>query len=330
MEHPKPRRLTSVSDLALRHREVHGYRRAYRHAGRGPAVLFIHGIGDNSGTWADVLPSLTQDYTVVAPDLLGHGASDKPRADYSVAAYANGMRDLLTLLEIERVTVVGHSMGGGVAAQFAYQFPHLCERLVLVGSGGVGPEVHPILRLATAPGVDLVLPVATSGLVSSAIGALRKPLSKLGGFGLGDDLEYVLGLYGDLRGVTARQAFLRTLKSVVDWRGQVVNLLDRAYLTRNLPTMLVWGSRDRVVPAAHAQVAHRALPGSRLEVFEGAGHFPHHDDPARFIGILRDFLSGTAPNTFHPQRWRDLLAGGAAGTPSPASENGQSSISSGS
>src|SRR5580698_4623413 len=138
---------------------IHGYRRAYVCAGNGPALLLIHRIGDSSDTWRPVLDRLARHFTVVAPDLLGHGRSEKPRADYSVAAYANGMRDLLSVLEIDRVTVIGHSLGGGVAAQFAYQFPERCERLVLVGSGGVGRSVSPLLRLAAIPGVEALMPL---------------------------------------------------------------------------------------------------------------------------------------------------------------------------
>lgn len=126
----------------LAFRTIHGYRRAYRIAGSGPVLLLIHGIGDNSATWDSVHAQLAEHFTVIAPDLLGHGQSDKPRADYSVAAYANGMRDLLAVLDIERVTVVGHSLGGGVAMQFTYQFPHLVERLILVAPGGVTKDVN--------------------------------------------------------------------------------------------------------------------------------------------------------------------------------------------
>src|SRR5579884_2830370 len=135
----------------LQFRTIHGYRRAFRIAGSGPAILLIHGIADNSTTWETVQTKLAQRFTVIAPDLLGHGKSDKPRADYSVAAYANGMRDLLSVLDIERVTVIGHSLGGGVAMQFAYQFPQLVERIVLVGTGGVTKDVHFALRLASLP-----------------------------------------------------------------------------------------------------------------------------------------------------------------------------------
>jgi pimeloyl-ACP methyl ester carboxylesterase len=313
----------------LHTRVVHGYERAYRMAGRGPAVLFIHGIGDDSSTWLDVLASLAGEFTVIAPDLLGHGGSAKPRADYSVAAYACGMRDLLATLEIEQVSVVGHSLGGGVAMQFAYQFPELCERLVLVGSGGIGPGVHPLLRLAAAPGAGLMLPLIGIVPVRAALRGFSGLLRLTGGIGLGSDLDYVVGKYVRLVESTSRQAFLRTLRSVVDWRGQVVNMLDRCYLTEGMPTMLVWGTRDNVVPSSHAELAHEAMPGSRLEIFEGAGHFPHHSDPQRFLAILREFLGETRPARHDVRRWRGLLRSGSR--PRGAAHDGidRSTISSG-
>jgi pimeloyl-ACP methyl ester carboxylesterase len=314
----------------LKTRVVHGYNRAYRMAGRGPAVLFIHGIGDDSSTWLDVLASLTGEFTVIAPDLLGHGGSAKPRADYSVAAYACGMRDLLATLDIDRVTVVGHSLGGGVAMQFAYQFPELCERLVLVGSGGLGPGVHPLLRLAAAPGAGLMLPLIGTPPVRAALRGFGGLLRITGGLGLGDDLDYVVGKYVRLLESTSRQAFLRTLRSVVDWRGQVVNMLDRCYLTEGIPTMLVWGTRDHVVPSHQADPAHRAMPKSRLEIFEGAGHFPHHSDPHRFLAILRDFLRETQPARYDPRRWRGLLRSGKRPRIAGRDALDQSTISSGS
>ena len=190
--------------------------------------------------------------------------------------------------------MVGHSLGGGVAMQFAYQFPERCERLVLVGSGGVGASVHPLLRLAAAPGAGLVLPLLGS----------RPALSALRGFAellrLSEDLDYVLARYVRLLEPSTRSAFLRTLRSVVDWRGQVVNMLDRCYLTEGIPTLLVWGTDDRVVPSGHALRAHRAMPGSRLVLFEGAGHFPHRSDPRRFLEILREFLDGDTAGAVRP------------------------------
>ena len=152
MTHSTPN-LRPVRELtpSLQFCTIHGYRRAFRVAGSGPAILLIHGIGDNSTTWSSVQMQLAQRFTVIAPDLLGHGRSDKPRADYSVAAYANGMRDLLSILDIDSVTVVGHSLGGGVAMQFAYQFPQLVDRLILVGAGGVTKDVNIALRAASLP-----------------------------------------------------------------------------------------------------------------------------------------------------------------------------------
>ena len=301
--------------VELRYRVIHGYRRAYRMAGSGPAILLIHGISDHSATWLHVLPALSRNYTVIAPDLLGHGSSDKPRADYAAAAYACGMRDLLSVLDIERVTVVGHSLGGGVAAQFAYQYPERCERLVLVGSGGIGRGVHPVLRLAAIPGAELAMPLITSDLVRGVVARLLPRMPAFTGADFGPDLHYALERYAALRDPGARKAFLRTLRSVVDVRGQVVTMLDRCYLARAMPTLLVWGARDRIVPVRHARLAHAAMPGSRLEVFPNAGHFPHQTEPERFLALLEDFIAGTAPAEHDQQLWRSMLRNGATDDP---------------
>ncbi|AVZ71442.1 hypothetical protein SLUN_03690 [Streptomyces lunaelactis] len=304
-------RLRSVSedDVQLRHHVVHGYRRAYRIAGEGPAVLLVHGIGDSSATWVDLMPGLARRYTVIAPDLLGHGSSDKPRADYSVAAYANGMRDLLGVLGIDRATLVGHSLGGGVAMQFAYQFPERTERLVLVGAGGVGREVNPFLRAVSLPGADLILSALSLPGMRQGTRLFTELIRRLN-TDLGQDAPELLNLVDALPDATSRSAFIRTLRSVVDWRGQVVTMLDRCYLTQGMPTMLLWGSRDSVAPVQHAHGAHAAMPGSRLEIFEGAGHFPFHADPARFLALVEDFIETTRPADWSTERWRELLRAG--------------------
>ena len=218
----------------LHYRTIHGYRRAFRVAGSGPAILLIHGIGDNSTTWSTVQSKLAQRFTVIAPDLLGHGKSDKPRADYSVAAYANGMRDLLSVLDIERVTVVGHSLGGGVAMQFAYQFPQLVDRLILVGAGGVTKDVNVALRIASLPMGSEALALLRLPLVLPALQVVgpRWRARCSAPPALGRDLPDVLRILADLPEPTASSAFARTLRAVVDWRGQVVTMLDRCYLTR--------------------------------------------------------------------------------------------------
>lgn len=305
--------LRPVRDVTptLHYRTIHGYRRAFRIAGEGPAILLIHGIGDNSTTWNTVQTKLAQRFTVIAPDLLGHGKSDKPRADYSVAAYANGMRDLLSVLDIDRVTVVGHSLGGGVAMQFAYQFPQFVDRLILVGTGGVTKDVNIALRVASLP------------MGSEALALLRLPLvlptlqvagriagTVLGTTKMGRDLAEMMRILADLPEPTASSAFARTLRAVVDWRGQVVTMLDRCYLTESVPVQLVWGTHDSVIPVGHARLAHAAMPGSRLEVFEGTGHFPFHDDPDRFVEIVERFIDSTEPANHDQELLRQLLRTG--------------------
>jgi len=297
----------------LQYRTIHGYRRAYRIAGSGPAILLIHGIGDNSTTWSSVQSTLAQRFTVIAPDLLGHGKSDKPRADYSVAAYANGMRDLLSVLDIERVTVVGHSLGGGVAMQFAYQFPQLVDRLILVGAGGVTKDVNFALRIASLPMGTEALAVLRLPLVLPAVQAAGKVAGlAIGNTALGRDLPEMLRILKDLPEPTASSAFARTLRAVVDWRGQVVTMLDRCYLTESVPVQLIWGSHDSVIPVSHARLAHAAMPGSALEIFDGSGHFPFHDDPDRFVEIMERFIDSTEPATHDQDMLRGLLRNGLA------------------
>jgi pimeloyl-ACP methyl ester carboxylesterase len=304
--------------LPIEYRTIHGYRRAFVMMGSGPPLLLIHGIGDSADTWQHVIPALAQQFTVIAPDLLGHGRSDKPRADYSIAAYANAMRDLLGVLGMERVTVLGHSLGGGIAMQFAYQYPERCERLVLVSTGGVSRDVTPLLRLCAVPAADLVLPiVALPGARAVARGLVRA-LERLG-TDLGHDGENLLRVFDTLPDATSRAAFIRTLRSVVDSTGQVVTMLDRSYLAVGMPVLLLWGTRDAVIPYRHARIAHAALPGSRLEVLEGAGHFPHRNHPERFVEIVTRFIRTTEPCAYSVEQWRSLLL---AGRPPLALESG--------
>ncbi len=306
---PKPRYDITAPEYAVQYRTIHGYRRAFVHAGKGPALLLIHGIGDNSDTWRDLIPQLSRRYTVVAPDLLGHGRSDKPRADYSVAAYANGMRDLLSVLGIEKATVIGHSLGGGVAMQFAYQYPERCERLVGVSSGGVSREVHPFLRAASLPPAHAFLSLLRLPFASDLGRSVFRVL-ELFDTDVGQDADDMLRIFEALPDSTSRHAFIRTLQAVVDWRGQVITMLDRCYLSRGMPTLLIWGDRDAVIPYEHARLAHAAMPGSILETFHGAGHFPHHSDPRRFLDVLDEFIASTSAATYSAEEWRGLLRQG--------------------
>src|SRR5215213_1487195 len=284
-----------TSDFATaRHLELHGHRVSYRTAGSGPVVLLIHGVAGTSEQWADVAPVLAEDYTVLAPDLLGHGDSAKPVGDYSLGAYAVSLRDILIALGHRRATVVGHSLGGGIAMQFAYEYPVFCERMVVVSSGGLGREVHPLLRAATLPGAELVLPLIAHERVLGLGGAFGGALARVG-LRAGPDIAEMARGYASLADAEARSAFLHTVRAVIDYTGQRVSAADRLYLTSMLPSLIVWGRRDPLIPAVHGEDAHRVMPGSRLEIFENAGHFPHLDDPIRFAAVLREFLEETEP-----------------------------------
>jgi len=288
---------------------LHGHRVFYRSAGSGPVLVLVHGITSTSATWANVLPSLAERFTVIAPDLLGHGESAKPRGDYSLGAYASGIRDLLLALGHERATFVGHSLGGGVAMQLAYQFPEHCERLVLVDSGGLGREITPLLRAASLPGAELVLPLLADERLMGAGRAVGRMLGRVG-LRVHTDVGEVLRGHASLADGEARAAFLHTLRTIVDPLGQRGDASDRLYLAEAIPFLLVWGERDPIIPAAHAHATHELVPGSRLEIFPGAGHFPHLDDPLRFVRVLLDFIDTSEPAQVDADRLGKLLRGG--------------------
>ena len=195
-----------------------------------------------------------------------------------------------------------------IALQFAYQFPERTERLVLVSSGGLGREVSLLLRAAALPGSEVALRFMNPRWLGRAAGAVGWAGSRLGlrtGHGLGAMLQGYLSLSDG----ESRAAFLHSLRAVIDPRGQRVSGHDRLYLAARLPTLLVWGGRDRVIPVAHARVAHDAMPGSRLELFERAGHFPHLDDPDRFAAVLGAFLAETEPGRLDAATLRDEMRG---------------------
>jgi len=286
--------------------KVHGHDVAYHQAGSGPVLVMIHGIAGSSGTWMPAMPLLAERFTVIAPDLLGHGESAKPRGDYSLGAYASGVRDLLGVLGHDRATVVGHSLGGGVAMQFAYQFPQMAERLVLVCSGGLGKEVSPLLRALSLPGTEYVLPAILAPQlhgVAAAVGGV------LGRFGLRADpfLTEVWAAWSRLTDLRAQRAFIHTIRAVIDVAGQRVSARDRLYLAHEIPTMIIWGDRDAVIPVEHAHIAHELIPGSRLEIVEGAGHFLPFERPELIDRLVRDFIATTRPASVSPARWHEVL-----------------------
>lgn len=269
---------------------LHGHQLSYLDSGSGPAVLFIHGLLGSHRNWVHLVDALDADHRVLAPDLFGHGASAKPMGDYSLGAHAATLRDLLDRLEVDRVTLVGHSLGGGIALQFCYLFPDRVERLVLVASGGLGRAVSPLLRSATLPGAEWVLPVLASAFVRARAEAVARAASRLG-FRASSDLTESWHGFTSLGDAESRRAFLATTRSVIDPGGQTVTAHDHLPMGTTIPTLVVWGTRDRMIPARHATTAHAAIPGSRVVLFEGAGHFPHLDEPERFAGVLADFIA---------------------------------------
>jgi pimeloyl-ACP methyl ester carboxylesterase len=292
---------------------VHGHEWSYVRAGRGPLLLLLHGLGDDHRTWLPVLPGLSRHFTVIAPDLPGHGRSAKPRTDYSIAGYANGLRDLLSVLGVDKVTVVGHSLGGGVALQFAYQYPERVERLCLVAPGGVGTEVSLLLRALSLPGSGPLLAGLTAAPVRQ-VGRLALDVLSRTGLPHFRDAHAVGEIYEHLADAGTREAFRRLVRGVIDWRGQISTIGDRAYLTRLVPVCVVWGDGDTVLPVGQAAAAAQEMPTARVEVLRDAGHFPHRDHPDRFVALVREFVAETAPATFHRGRWEAELRRGPAPT----------------
>jgi pimeloyl-ACP methyl ester carboxylesterase len=298
-------------DFELRETILHGHRVAYRMIGSGPPIVLIHGITASSGTWEPVAQALAQRHTVLAPDLVGHGASAKPRGDYSMGAFASGIRDLLVSLEIGPATIVGHSLGGGVAMQFTYQFPERTQRLALVSSGGLGADLHGILRAATLPGSEFVIPLLASGRALSAGRAVGRALGRVG-LRLGTDALEIARGHASLGDPETRAAFVQTLRASIDPTGQRVRATDRLYLATQLPVLIVWGARDRIIPVSHGARAHELVPDSRFEVFEHAGHFSHLDEPSRFVATLEDWIDTTEPAEPDDERFRAVLRSGVA------------------
>ncbi len=288
---------TDVKTLML-----HGRPMTYACAGEGPVLLLIHGMAGEFRNWQAVIEPLARHHTVIAPDLPGHGESAPGSGDYSLGALAAGLRDLLAALGHDRATLVGHSLGGGIAMQFAYQFPEVTERLVLVSSGGLGPEVSPVLRAAALPGADRFI-ATTAGPARTVGSAVGRGLNLVGLRPNADVAEVGRG-YASLADPDRRAAFLATLRSVVGTSGQRVHAGDRLYLAGGVPVLIIWGARDPIIPAHHGEHAQELMPGSRLEIFAGVGHLPQLEAPERFVRVLEEFLTDTEPNRFDAKEWR--------------------------
>lgn len=280
---------------------THGHHLAYRESGVGEGrqtILLIHGMAGSSTTWREMIPRLESRYHVIAPDLPGHGESSLNFDDYSLGAMASALRDLLVAKGVSRCTVVGQSLGGGVAMQFVYQYPEYCERIALIGSGGLGKEVNWILRMLAVPGSELVLAGAAAPVFVNAGEAMRRFLA---GKGVrAESMAESWAAYESLSRPGHRKTFFKTLRAVVDGRGQAVSAHNRLHLAGQLPFQMIWGDKDPIIPVAHAHETHEALPGSRLEIVEGTGHYPHVENPAAVERILVEFMETTEPGRIEP------------------------------
>lgn len=288
---------------------LHGHRIGFQAAGDGPLLLLLHGITSTSDAWREVMPALAERYTVIAPDMIGHGRSAKPRGDYSLGAYAAGVRDLLGVLGFETGTVVGHSLGGGIAMQLAYLFPEHVERLVLISSGGLGKEVHPLLRAATLPGSEWVLPLLAPEWAIRGAGAVHGAAARLGLNVPPDLAEFARG-FATLVHEGARDAFLHTMRSVIGPDGQRVSAMDRLYLADQIPFLLIWGDDDPVIPVEHGRHAHDAVSHSRYVEIEGSGHWPMLDAPKLVVDELIAFVEETEPFEYSLEEVRERLRRG--------------------
>lgn len=305
---------------------LHGQATSFLEAGAGrgrPVLVLLHGLASGATTWTPVLSELGRHAHVIAPDLLGHGRSAKPRSgDYSLGAYAAEVRDLLLVLDLDRATIVGHSFGGGVAMQYAYQFPELVERVVLVSSGGLGSDVTPALRAATLPGAAAVLQTAAALTPRWLARLTHRAARRVPGMSSalsGADLDGLATAFGSFTDRGARAAFVQTVRGALNGAGQRLEGTGRLYLLDGIPVLLVGGARDPVIPVAHTRAAHTLIPGSRLEVFDDAGHFPHADHPGRFTALLAEFLGATAPAAAGRETLRRQLRGTGTGRSSTGS-----------
>lgn len=271
---------------------LHGRRIAYRDSGVGDRpVVFLHGIGSSAAAWSPVAAGLQElGHRTIAVDLPGHGDSSKSRGDYSLSELASVQRDLLDALEIPRVILVGHSLGGGIALQFAYLYRDRLDGLALVSAGGLGPETSMVLKAMALPGSELVIGAVFNRGTVGAAAAVARGWQRFG------EVPPVLAptsieRFREIADPDHRYAFLSILRSVVDQKGQKVSALPHFQAIHDLPVLLIWGSADHILPVSHGRDAHLLLPQSRLVVFEGAGHEPHVEDPVRVVGLL-DHLTG--------------------------------------
>ncbi len=258
----------------------------------GTPFLLVHGIGSTADSWAPVVDILaSHGFSSIAVDLPGHGRSSKESGDYSLGSLASTLRDLLAYLDVDRCILVGHSLGGGIALQFSYQYPERLAALALVSSGGLGQETSSVLRWTAMPGSGLVMATAFNPLTIAVLSALGKAFSVLGRRIPAAFAPSTIARLREIADPEHRNAFLSILRAVVDQSGQKVSAIARLPLLWNTPTLIVWGEHDHILPVTHGMRAHALLPQSTFVVFSGAGHEPHVDDPVEMADLLMGLAS---------------------------------------
>lgn len=270
-----------------------GHRLCYLDAGPidGEPIVLLHGLMSDSSTWDPAIGPLAEHgLRVIAPDLIGHGKSDKPRVRYGLDFFATSVSELLTALGIPRATVAGHSLGGAIAVYFARFHTAQLYRLVLVSSGGLGREVHPILRAATVPGASHILRAMVNERTAPMYRAPRLHRS------LRLRPEAVVNLSRMGRALVTpdgRSAFFTAARSVMYPLGQRGSMLDMGFLTPDVPTLIVWSEKDPIIPVSHAYAAHHQVPGSTLALLPGSSHEPHRRHAQRFADLVAGFIRDT-------------------------------------
>lgn len=285
----------STIETDLRVRELASHRIRYADRGHGPVLVLVHGLMGTLHDWDPHIMGLSDQFRVIAVDLPGHGESDKLPGDYSLSAHAATIRDLLDSLGIDSVTMVGHSYGGGVAMQMLYLFPQMVDGICLIDSGGFGQEVNPVLRAASLPGSGIAIPFAASGVSRGVVAGALDVLKRLRLFRLGPGDRRAWRNFASMADPDARQAFLSTARSVIDFRGQTVSATRLLAHFSDVHALLIWGERDAIIPVSHAHAVREHMPeGATLEVVPGAGHFPHLDQPDRVDSVIREFMATIA------------------------------------
>ena len=273
--------------------EVDGLPIRYLTAGEGPPLMLLHGAGDNALDWQWVLPDLGATHRIYAPDLPGSPDSARPTIDYSPAFFTRFVAKFLNDLGIERVAFIGNSLGGLIALRLALSEPKRVMALILVDSAGLGRAVNPAFTSVNVPGLgEAAMPFWRTpiGAYQRAWGRATLLFARPGNV----PREWLAEQYRLAVSPGYLEAHLTALRAQVDPGGQREVLLDRLYLMK-MPTLVVWGGRDRVFPESQAREAAARLQEGSLAIIPDCGHMPHVECPDRFLAALDEFLGGQTP-----------------------------------